>query len=287
MKRWPPYFAVSLLAGLMSCGEETPQPEAGGCRVYTLSGRDDICVCNPGATDGTKACPDRFRENAQSGMLCVTSSGHQQCVCQTYGCEGDASSCSCWTGQPDSLGGICAPTTEHPLCCATLTSCECQSGTTCPGRKVASCSWSDSPPALANDGECVRSVPNCTDDTYIPTGCGTDGSGGSGGSSGGNSSGAASGRAGTSAAAGSGARAGGAGTGSAGGPALCTPKGGECEHSSDCACGEGCLKTSTCETCLQYCIYPCETDADCVEWSKGLTSPYLSCHSGSLFSWCQ
>ena len=61
------------------------------------------------------------------------------------------------------------------------------------------------------------------------------------------------------------------------GEELCSPKSGECEDSGDCACGQGCFATAVCSSCSTRCNFSCETDADCVELSKGLTFQYTSC----------
>lgn len=61
----------------------------------------------------------------------------------------------------------------------------------------------------------------------------------------------------------------------------CAPKTGTCEDSGDCSCGAGCLKTSNCSTCSMYCVFPCETDAECVEMSKNHVAPLTRCKSVS------
>jgi hypothetical protein len=77
-------------------------------------------------------------------------------------------------------------------------------------------------------------------------------------------------------------------SGDSGGQTKCTPKAGvTCTVSGDCACNQACLATSTCSTCSQYCVYPCDTDADCVALSKGLSVQYTSCRTQGNIKICQ
>lgn len=73
-------------------------------------------------------------------------------------------------------------------------------------------------------------------------------------------------------------------TGSGG---ACVPANGECEDSGDCTCGAGCLKTSNCESCSMYCVFPCGTDQDCIDVSEGLVAPFTHCDLSGLFGICE
>jgi hypothetical protein len=167
--------------------------------------------------------------------------------------------CQCGYGfTAGERGTVASCTSTDGPCCRNGDSCVCYNDrSTCPaGTQTDTCTPPPSKPVDCATGD-VR-VPACL--ASASTG-GTGGAGGTSGAGSGGSSGSASG--------------------------LCTPKGGECEDTGDCACSEACLRTSDCESCSSYCVFPCETDQDCIDWSKNLTSEYTTCHAGSLFGYCQ
>ena len=275
---------VMLLAGLlsMSCSSSsdssTEATESGPCAVFDTPNDDGTyCACYKDGnyyTPGITECAAEFESHGD--VRCLAD--HDSCKCGIYGCEDYGSFCSCDVGLYVGSSASCVQTAEWPHCCRTSTGCEC-GGMACssPDEEVPTCALNGGsiPISPGLDG-CLLEVSSC--DANFPrqsncdifSGTGSGGSVGTGGSGGSSGSGT-----------------GGSGGSTSGG--LCTPKGGTCEDSGDCACGEGCLKLSSCESCSMYCVKPCETDQECVDWSKGLTpeSQYTHCDLGGLFGVCE